>query len=102
MPFRAKTPKVGCCGSTLAAMKPGAIKRLTAILSAVVLIASGGTLAIASGYGSTDHGNAGTDQYKEKPGCGPDKTDGIAGNSGEHDGQPPKADERGDCPETDD
>ena len=38
-----------------------------------------------------------TTQYL-KPGCGPDKTDGVAGNSGRHSGQPPKDQNRGDCP----
>jgi len=33
-----------------------------------------------------------------KPGCGPDKTDGVAGGSGQHTGQPPKQPDRQDCP----
>jgi hypothetical protein len=35
---------------------------------------------------------------EDKPGCGPDKTDGVAGNSGRHTGQPPKQPNRQDCP----
>jgi hypothetical protein len=42
--------------------------------------------------------SGGKDCTGDKPGCGPDKTDGVAGNSGRHDGQPPKADDRKDCP----
>jgi hypothetical protein len=49
---------------------------------------------------STSSGShsGGKDCTGDKPGCGPDKTDGVAGNSGRHDGQPPKADDRKDCP----
>src|SRR5205807_9915945 len=35
---------------------------------------------------------------KEKPGCGNEHNIGISGNSGAHGGQPPKQEERGDCP----
>jgi hypothetical protein len=54
-------------------------------------------------YGGGGGGSSGGDDDDcgpEKPGCGPDKTDGVAGGSGYHDGQPPKADGRQDCPET--
>ena len=34
----------------------------------------------------------------EKPGCGNEQNIGISGNSGAHGGQPPKSEERGDCP----
>jgi hypothetical protein len=48
---------------------------------------------------TTSSGSHGNDNCKdEKPGCGPDKTNGVAGNSGQHTGQPPKADNRQDCP----
>jgi hypothetical protein len=61
-----------------------------------------GSVAIASatgwGRGGNDHRGAASVQYKAKPGCGPDKTDGVAGNSGRHTGQPPKDHDRGDCP----
>lgn len=74
------------------------MRQLAAILGAVVLLGVGAAIAVACDGGSTDHGNAGHDQYNDKPGCGPWKTDGYAGGSGYHDGQPPKADDRGDCP----
>jgi hypothetical protein len=34
----------------------------------------------------------------EKPGCGNEQNMGISGNSGDHGGQPPKQEERGQCP----
>ena len=74
------------------------MRKLAVILSTFALLGAGAAIAVAGGGGSTDYGNAGHDQYHEKPGCGPDKTDGVAGNSGRHDGQPPKDDDRGDCP----
>jgi hypothetical protein len=73
-------------------------RRLAVIFSTLALLAAGATVAVAGGGGSTHHGNAGHDQYQGKPGCGPDKSDGGAGGSGRHDGQPPKEDNRGDCP----
>ena len=42
--------------------------------------------------------HGGHDPCDPKPGCGPDKTNGTAGNSGTHQGQPPKDQNRGDCP----
>lgn len=72
------------------------------IVIAIVVIAlafGGGALAVACTGGGSGHENAGHDQYHEKPGCGPWKSDGNAGESGRHDGQPPKDDDRGDCPD---
>jgi hypothetical protein len=68
-----------------------------AILVVLAVFAAGTTLAMATGTGNggDPHGTTG---HLQKPGCGPDKTDGLAGNSGVHDGQPPKADDRQDCP----
>ena len=67
-----------------------------ALLVVLVVFAAGTTFAMATGTGG--NGNNGTPGHKEKPGCGPDKTDGVAGASGQHLGQPPKADNRQDCP----
>jgi phosphodiesterase/alkaline phosphatase D-like protein len=50
-----------------------------------------------STYGNHDDDD---DCNPDMPGCGPDKSDGYAGGSGYHDGQPPKSDGRQDCPET--
>jgi hypothetical protein len=66
------------------------------ILVVLIAFACGTTMAIAGSNGN--NGNNGTVGHKEKPGCGPDKTDGVAGASGRHTGQPPKADNRQDCP----
>jgi len=74
------------------------MQRVLAAGAAVLLIISGGALAVASGGGSTEHGDAGHDQYHAKSGCGPAKSDGYAGQSGRHEGQPPKDHDRGDCP----
>ena len=75
--------------------------RLLSNLAIIVVIAAvavgGAALAIAGGGGK--QANAGLTQYDQKPGCGPDKTDGVAGGSGQHTGQPPKEPERKDCPE---
>jgi hypothetical protein len=57
------------------------------------------TTSTSNYFGSTHHGED-EDCDPEKPGCGPDKTNGVAGGSGYHDGQPPKSDGRGDCPDT--
>jgi hypothetical protein len=74
-------------------------KLLTAV---VVLVALGAGTALATGTGGggwQPGPGSGHVQYdKLKPGCGPDKTDGVAGNSGQHTGQPPKDQNRGDCP----
>jgi hypothetical protein len=58
------------------------------------------TSTYGGSYGGGGSGGHDDDCVPEKPGCGPDKTDGVAGGSGYHDGQPPKSDNRQDCPET--
>ena len=75
------------------------MRRLATLIAAVALLVGGTSLAVACVGGASGNDNAGHYQYNEKPGCGPDKTDGWAGGSGRHDGQPPKDDDRGDCPE---
>lgn len=67
----------------------------TALLT-LAFMAGGTGLVIACGWGWPAQG-AGHHEYG-KPGCGPDKTDGWAGGSGRHTGQPPKDHNRGDCP----
>ena len=75
------------------------MRKLAVTVAALVLLVSGVSLAVACTGGASGHdGNAGYDQYNPKPGCGPWKTDGYAGGSGYHSGQPPKDDNRGDCP----
>ena len=74
------------------------MRRLAVILSTVALLGVGAAIAVAGGGGSTHDGNAGYWQYHPKPGCGPWKSDGWAGGSGHHDGQPPKRPHRRDCP----
>ena len=75
------------------------MRKLLSVLVVVVALALGTTIAVATNSGGSHHQNgAANAQYKVKPGCGPDKTDGVAGNSGRHEGQPPKADDRQDCP----
>jgi hypothetical protein len=62
------------------------VRRSLVIAVATLAFAGGGTsLVLASGGGSALH-------------SGPDKTDGVAGASGQHTGQPPKDQSRGDCP----
>jgi hypothetical protein len=74
------------------------VRRSLVIAVATLAFAGGGTsLVLASGGGSALHSGAAKVQYN-KPGCGPDKTDGVAGASGQHTGQPPKDQSRGDCP----
>jgi hypothetical protein len=68
-----------------------------AIFVILVVFAAGTTFAMATGGGSGGNPH-GTPGHQLKPGCGPDKTDGVAGNSGRHTGQPPKDNNRGDCP----
>lgn len=77
---------------------PACMRRLAITIASIALLAGGVSVAVACNGGTAD-GNAGRNQYHQKPGCGPDKTEGVAGNSGYHDGQPPKDDNRGDCPE---
>jgi hypothetical protein len=67
-----------------------------AILVVLIVFAAGTTLAMATGNGGGKLNN--TPGHALKPGCGPDKTDGVAGASGRHTGQPPKDNNRGDCP----
>jgi hypothetical protein len=98
------------------------VRQLAVIVVTVSLIAAGGTIAVATGgggnHGGSHQGNPSHHQYKkkklcwlvartsrefesvceDKPGCGPDKTEGVAGNSGRHTGQPPKRPDRQDCP----
>jgi hypothetical protein len=72
-------------------------RNLVAVALTLLSLAAGAALAVASGGGASG-GESGTAQYGVKPGCGPDKTDGVAGASGSHSGQPPKDEDRGDCP----
>lgn len=98
------------------------VRQLAVIVVTVSLIAAGATIAVATGgggnHGGSHQGNPAHHQYKkkklcwlvartsrefesvceDKPGCGPDKTEGVAGNSGRHTGQPPKRPDRQDCP----
>jgi hypothetical protein len=61
--------------------------------------ASSNTMSTST-YGGMHHGGDDEDDCEgENPGCGPDKNGGWAGGSGYHDGQPPKSDNRGDCPD---
>ena len=83
-------------GRSLRLGKGGSMRsRLIAVL-VVGLLGAGtaGTIAASGGGGGSK--SAAKSQYK--PGCGPDKNDGVAGNSGRHVGQPPKDQDRGDCP----
>ncbi len=73
---------------------------IAAVIAAVALLVGGTSLAVACVGGTSGNDNAGHYQYNGTPGCGPDKTDGWAGSSGWHDGQPPKDDDRGDCPKS--
>jgi hypothetical protein len=73
------------------------MRKLLAIFVVLVVFAAGTTIAMATG-GGQGNGNNGTAGHLTKPGCGPDKTDGVAGGSGQHIGQPPKDQNRGDCP----
>lgn len=79
-------------------LQGGLLRRLLPATIALIVVAGGATLAVAGGYGGSHGGNAGHDQYNPKPGCGPHKSDGWAGGSGWHYGQPPKDHNRGDCP----
>jgi hypothetical protein len=74
------------------------VRTAISVAVALLLVSAGAALALASGGGSSHHGNAGHQQYHPKPGCGPWKTDGHAGKSGYHYGQPPKDHNRRDCP----
>ncbi|MBI5105787.1 MAG: hypothetical protein HZB46_12565 [Solirubrobacterales bacterium] len=73
------------------------VRRVTS--TALALAVLGGGVAFAgSASHSVQTGSAAKQQYNTKPGCGPWKTDGVAGSSGRHTGQPPKAPDRADCP----
>jgi opacity protein-like surface antigen len=91
------------------------MRKFVTLALALVVLGTGATLAAATGGGGWYHGGGSSHvQYKAKqpcpvsqlsdlcnatkPGCGPDKTDGYAGASGRHVGQPPKDQNRGDCP----
>jgi hypothetical protein len=71
-------------------------RSIAVALVTLVFLAVGTSLVIAS-QGGTNNNGSGQVEYA-KPGCGPDKTDGVAGGSGQHIGQPPKDQNRGDCP----
>jgi hypothetical protein len=73
------------------------MRQILAIFVVVVVFAAGTTLAMATGGGNGGNPHN-TPGHGLKPGCGPDKTDGVAGGSGRHTGQPPKDHNRGDCP----
>jgi hypothetical protein len=75
------------------------MRKLLSVLVVLAALALGTTMAVATDSGGSYNANGAADaQYKVKPGCGPDKTDGVAGESGRHEGQPPMADDRQDCP----
>ena len=74
------------------------IRHLAIALVTLALVASGSALVFAAGNPAGPKKNASAVQYLQKPGCGPDKTDGVAGASGRHTGQPPKRPNRQDCP----
>jgi hypothetical protein len=76
------------------------MRRIATGLVAVAFLVGGVTFAGAAKWGGLggNHRSAAEVQYQQKPGCGPDKTDGVAGSSGRHSGQPPKDQDRGDCP----
>lgn len=73
------------------------VRTLAIALLTLAFMAGGTSLVIACAWGWPQDGGAGHHEYG-KPGCGPDKTDGYAGESGRHTGQPPKDQDRGDCP----
>lgn len=74
------------------------MKAVATIVAICAFIGGTTAIAVATGGGGGYNSPPVQVQYKEKPGCGPDKTDGVAGGSGRHTGQPPKADNRQDCP----
>ena len=71
------------------------MRRTAIVIGTLAVAVSGGVLAAEAAPKKQD---AALIMYLAKPGCGPDKTDGVAGNSGRHTGQPPKAPNRQDCP----
>jgi hypothetical protein len=71
--------------------------KLTSVVLAVALMATGGTAAVIAGSNGGGNGNAGQGQYK--PGCGPKKSDGV-NPSGTHTGPPGRGDtNREHCPQ---
>jgi hypothetical protein len=70
-------------------------KVLTVVICACAL---GTGIAVAGTTNGGRTNNSGAKVNYAKPGCGPWKTNGVAGNSGYHDGQPPKSPGRADCP----
>lgn len=79
-------------------IRPGHLSRLLAVVASLAIVGSSAAIVSAAGLGGTKSKSASAVQYLTKPGCGPDSTDGVAGNSGRHTGQPPKAPNRQDCP----
>ena len=73
-------------------------RRSMAIALVTLAFCGGGTSLVLASNGGTSNNGAAQDEYL-KPGCGPDKTYGVAGDSGQHTGQPPKDQNRGDCPD---
>lgn len=73
-------------------------RRAIAVVATLAIAGSSAAIVSAAGAGANKGKSASAVQYLTKPGCGPDKTDGVAGNSGQHTGQPPKASDRQDCP----
>ena len=77
------------------------MRRAIAVIVTVLALGAGGGIAAlakpAVETPSSSTSNAAQNQY-EKPGCGNEKNIGISGNSGDHGGQPPKEEERGECP----
>jgi hypothetical protein len=78
-------------------MSPENLRRPIVVGLAALVFAGGGASIVTASNGSQPTGAA--EQQYNKPGCGPDKTDGVAGSSGRHQGQPPKDQNRGDCPD---
>jgi hypothetical protein len=71
--------------------------RSLAIVLVTLALGGGSTSLVLAAQGGTSNNGAAQTEYL-KPGCGPDSTDGVAGGSGQHIGQPPKDQNRGDCP----
>jgi hypothetical protein len=74
-----------------------AVRPLVVGCTCLAFLGGSAGVVIAAQGGDGNGNGAGTNAY-DKPGCGPDKTDGTAGSSGTHTGQPPKDQDRGDCP----
>jgi hypothetical protein len=74
------------------------VRKISAIALAAVIACTTGVMVAEAGGGNSKAKSAANFMYLSKPGCGPDKTNGVAGASGRHTGQPPKAENRQDCP----